>query len=260
MINIDCNFESRVLNSRTELKVILPQKIDYMNVTDDFEEFYRFENIKTLLLLHGAWDDGKSWINNTCLPRYADENNIAVILPSIGNNFYIKKRTGEDYFRLVTEEILGFARSMFPLSKRREDTFVGGNSMGGYGAMKMAFERPDLFSKAFSLSGALDIQESARLLKGIGLNMDSLFENVRKLNGTKEDLMAIMEETKMSGKEIPDIYQAVGEKDYMYKGNLKFKDRAKELGIKIKYEESTGEHDWKFWNEYIEKAILWCLK
>lgn len=260
MINFDCNFESRVLNARVNLKVILPQKIDYMFEIKDYNEYYNFKKFKTLLLLHGAWDDAESWITNTCVSRYADENNIALVLPSVGNSFYMKKHFGEDYFKFVTEEILGFVRNIFPLSDKREDTFVGGNSMGGYGAMKMAFERPDLFSKAFSLSGALDLQESARLLKAIGINMDNLFENVRKINGTQDDMLVMMEKAISEKIALPDLYQAVGVKDYMYKGNQKFKVKAEELEIPVLYEEGPGEHDWKFWNEYVEKAILWCLK
>lgn len=260
MINFDCNFESRVLNARVNLKVILPQKIDYLFETTDYNEFYKYDKFKTLLLLHGAWDDAQSWVTNTCVTRYADENNIALILPSVGNSFYMKQLSGEDYFKFVNEEILSFVRNIFPLSHKREDTFVGGNSMGGYGAMKMAFERPDLFSKAFSLSGALDLQESARLLKAIGISMDNLFKDVRKINGTPDDLSVIMEQAINKKYALPEIYQAVGVKDYMYRGNLKFKAKAEELNVPIVYEEGPGEHDWKFWNEYVEKAILWCLK
>ncbi len=260
MIKIESSFESRVLNTRVKLIVVLPNKIEYLQPIDSFKEYYKYDKLKTLLLLHGAWDNGESWIENTNISRYVDENNIALILPSVGNSFYKKKFLGEDFFEYITEEILGFAKNLFPLSDKKEDNFVGGVSMGGYGAFKIAFKRPDLFSKAFSLSGAMDLQNTARLLKTVGINLDNVFENVRKINDTEDDIYVILNKALEEGAKIPDLYQGIGYKDYMYEGNQKFRNEASKLGINLTYEEGPGDHDWKFWNEYVEKAILWCLK
>ena len=63
---------------------------------------------------------------------------------------------GKKYWTFVTEELPQLARSFFPLSEKREDNFVAGLSMGGYGALKWAFRKPHQFSAAASCSrGAL---------------------------------------------------------------------------------------------------------
>ena len=56
--------------------------------------------------------------------------------------------------------------SFFRLSRRREDTFVAGLSMGGYGALKWALRYPERFAAAASLSGAVDI--AARQQDSVG--------------------------------------------------------------------------------------------
>jgi putative tributyrin esterase len=75
-----------------------------------------------LYLLHGLSDDDTIWLRRTSIERY--------VAP------------------------LG---SFFRVSQRREDTFVAGLSMGGYGAIKLALRHPDRFAVAASLSGALDV-------------------------------------------------------------------------------------------------------
>ncbi len=68
--------------------------------------------------------------------RWAEEKNLAVIMPSGDNQFYIDKEDTEEYYgEYVGKELVEFTRKMFPLSEKKEDTFIAGLSMGGYGAL-----------------------------------------------------------------------------------------------------------------------------
>jgi S-formylglutathione hydrolase FrmB len=71
----------------------------------------------------------------------------------------------------VSEELPRYVQAVFPLSDWREDNFVAGSSMGGYGAFKLALNQPDRFAAAISLSGVLDIRDFARS-KGIDLTYE----------------------------------------------------------------------------------------
>lgn len=259
MINLSCDFDSRVLNTKASVKVYLPDTIDRLNEVNDFDKYYRFDRFKTLFLLHGAWDDALSWIENTSVTRYASKYKLALVLPSVGNSFYSDMFAGEEYFKFVTEELIGFTRNMFPIADTRENCFIGGNSMGGYGAFKIALKRPDLFAKAFSLSGALEIQSAARIVKTLGVKSQNIFENVRKLKGTEDDLQVLLRQAIQNNVNIPNFYQAIGFRDYMYKGNQEFLALTKELNFPITYVEDQGEHDWEFWDKYVERAIHWCV-
>ena len=45
----------------------------------------------------------------------------------------------------------------------------------------------------------------------------------------------------------------------MYKGNLKAGDHLKKLGFEMTLEESSGDHQWKYWDEKIQDVLRWWL-
>jgi putative tributyrin esterase len=55
-------------------------------------------------------------------------------------------------------EIYNYAHQVLPVSKKREDNFIAGHSMGGYGTIKFALTQSHLFSKAAPLSAVFDVQ------------------------------------------------------------------------------------------------------
>lgn len=57
---------------------------------------------------------------------------------------------------LLVKKFLNLSEISF-LSEKREDNFIAGHSMGGYGSFKIALLKPESFAAAASLSGALDI-------------------------------------------------------------------------------------------------------
>lgn len=57
-------------------------------------------------------------------------------MPACENKFYVdNERSHEYYSRFIGEELVDMTRRLFPLSHQREDTFIAGLSMGGYGAI-----------------------------------------------------------------------------------------------------------------------------
>ena len=65
---------------------------------------------------------------------------------------------GPAYATYLEEEWIPAVRSVFPcLSTRREDNFLAGASMGGFGAFRLAMNRPDLFCKAGAFAGSIEM-------------------------------------------------------------------------------------------------------
>ena len=52
---------------------------------------------------------------------------------------------------------------------------------------------------------------------------------------------------------------ACGTQDYLLRHNRKFYEFLVGEGVDVTYRESPGSHDWTFWNEYLEPAVLWML-
>jgi len=55
----------------------------------------------------------------------------------------------------------------------------------------------------------------------------------------------------------PKVYIACGTEDYLWRANWTFADFLKANGVDVTYGEGPGEHDWDFWNTYIQKVLDW---
>lgn len=256
MAFIECKFKSKYTGGETDIIVVLP----VANGKELFngKEIYDFEGkFKTLYLFHGLEDDQSSWIRYTNVEHYAKTKNIALVIPRVETSFYTDMLYGHKYFTFVSEELPRFVRSIFPLSDKREDNFVAGMSMGGYGALKLALSKPNEFSAVASFSGSPDMIHELENQQ-IETNADILFHDFGKpedARNSENDLLYILKNLKDSNKDIPKIYQFCGDRDFLYKNNQTFKKYAESLDVDIVYEECVGGHEWRLWDLWIKKFI-----
>ena len=95
-----------------------------------------------LYLLHGLSDDATAWTRYTSIERYAQAYGLAVVMPQVQRSFYCDQVHGGRFWTFMTQELPEVVQRFFHVSSRREDTFVAGLSMGGFGAMKWALHEP----------------------------------------------------------------------------------------------------------------------
>lgn len=255
MILSEVSFFSDVLVSYCTMNVLLPQR-KLATSQDDYHPPFR-----VLYLLHGYSDDHTAWQRWTSIERYAEDLNLAVIMPAVQNSFYTDMVHGGKFFTFVTEELPAVAHDLFPLSNDRSDTFVAGLSMGGYGAFKLALSRPDLYAATASLSGALDIHELIQTHKKNNNqsqldSMQDVFGDLEKVTGGPHDLFALAQKVSQSAAK-PRLFQCCGTEDFLYADNIRFRDFIRPLGFDYTYEESPGEHSWNYWDGMIQKVLAW---
>ena len=136
MAFLNVYFFSEVLGKQVQMNVILPQRSRGQIGLDSISE--KAETYPTLYLLHGMSDDHTIWERRTSIERYASEKGIAVVMPDGDLSWYTDMKHGQNYFTFMADELPAVCRDFFPkMSPRREDTFVAGLSMGGYGAFKL---------------------------------------------------------------------------------------------------------------------------
>lgn len=213
----------------------------------------------TLYLLHGLSDDHTIWMRRTSIERYASAAGLAVVMPAVGRSFYADMVHGYNYWRFVSIELPRLAEQFFPLSPRREDRFVAGLSMGGYGAFKLALSQPGLYAAAASLSGALDMANryDKELADDLKRDLQLCFGSPSRIRGSDCDLLTLAASLASGRRPRPRLYQWCGTDDFLYRQNITFRDHARAKGLALTYEEGPGGHEWSCWDRQIQRVVEW---
>ncbi len=264
MALMETHYYSCSLGSNITLNVFVPTPGSSEQITQiNHSDKYDYEGgLPVLYLLHGAYGDAFSWIRYSNIDRYAQDRGIVVVMASAENSFYQDLQSGRKYKTFFTEELPVFIQNVFPVSKKREKTFIAGFSMGGYGAWYLGLSRPDLYAKAASMSGALDIarlyEEQGKGTENNPFSWENCFGDPEKLSGSQYDLFTLYDQDVQKGC-VPKLYQAVGYDDFLYQANLHVRDVLQEKKADLVYKEDEGGHDWNFWDKYIQDILDWLL-
>ncbi|MEM7578026.1 MAG: alpha/beta hydrolase family protein [Planctomycetota bacterium] len=256
MALLTVNFFSESLGLNSQATVILPQttagQIGLKVKGSDGP-------LPVLYLLHGLSDDHTIWLRRTAIERYVAPLGMAVVMPNVHRSFYADMKHGGKYFTFVTEELPRLMRSFFPISDRREDTFVAGLSMGGYGAFRCALTHPDRYAAAASLSGALDrTLEADHPSPSIDAALQLAFGDMAEFSGSPHDLMHLASELVGRGEDRPALYQCCGTADFLYEQNLAFQAHAQTLGLELTCTWHADEsHQWSYWDRQIQDVLRW---
>ncbi len=253
MAFIVCKFYSDVLRKNCEMNIILPQKPKKTLANGD--HLY-----PVVYLLHGMGGDHTAWCHQTSIERYAEAYDAIIVMPNGDRSYYTNMVEGLDYWTMISEEIPEIVQNMFPASPRREDTFVAGLSMGGYGALKLALRCPDRYAAAVGLSAPADIHERLEVATGeLKQNYLKVFGNADNLIPNGNDLFDLAEKA-LKAPNPPRIMTICGTEDYLYGANIRFRDHMRKIKFpNYEYLEGPGAHHWDFWDYHIPGGLEFLL-
>jgi enterochelin esterase-like enzyme len=113
-----------------------------------------------LYLLHGNAGDAMDWVTQGDLQTAADtliaRHEIApvvIVMPQGGTDWYVDRK--EKMESAFFDDLLPEIERHFAVAEERGGRAIGGVSMGGFGALRYAMERPDAFCGALLLSPAI---------------------------------------------------------------------------------------------------------
>ncbi|QQO10116.1 alpha/beta hydrolase [Breznakiella homolactica] len=251
---------SEVLAMDTAVTVVLP------------DAFGSTTPAGTVYLLHGLHGSSGSWPDNTMLPVFVREYNAVFIMPEAGRSFYTDMKYGPKFFSYVSEELPEICARVFRISPEPENTAVMGASMGGYGALKFALSKPGRYGYCAAFSSAsLDLKETLAAMKDDPVKAaarihqgEELVRDFYSILGPDLEWNAADDITELalaaaSAPAKPKIFCACGTEDYLYKSNVRFWEKMKNLPFDFTCEEWSGRHDWYFFNDALKKALDWCF-
>ncbi|MDQ8198393.1 alpha/beta hydrolase family protein [Pelagicoccus enzymogenes] len=250
MALIHFDFFSETLRLSSSIKVAFSQRIKQQKGSD--------HRSPVLYLLHGLSDDHTTWTRRTSIERYAEAYDVTVVMPAVHRSFYRNTHAGHRYYDYVAHELPKICQRYFSISENRDDTFVAGLSMGGYGAFKLALSNPDRYAAAASLSGVLDIAALAGDREERLPDWPSIFGPEAVIQNSEDDLLHLASKLKAENRaDIPALYQCCGTEDYLYLANQSFLAHSRSIGLELDYEEGPGAHEWGYWDASIQRVLNW---
>ena len=228
-----------------------------------------------LVLLHGLTGNHAVWPMRTDLQSLADRHNLVIALPDGARSFWLDQAVGLEWGRWVGSELPSLLRSVLRVSAARSETFIGGLSMGGYGAVRAAFDYPRTFGGVISLSGTLDVAERAFRSRHLDLYEIGFgdLERPRRSADLVTRMASAAPAARTPNTPTPSVatpsptdhsvalplnvrfFAVCGTEDRLLKQNRRFRDIAEEIGLDLTYREGPGGHDYAFWNEWLPVGL-----
>lgn len=233
---IQMDFASAALNRFTTMEVFLPD----IPVPE--------EGFRSLYLLHGYHGNHSDMLRRMSLLRYAETNDIAIFMPDGDNAYYADfPERAEYYHQYIGEELINLTRRTFPLSSRREDTYLAGISMGGGGAIRLGLSYAATFGKVAGLSSYL-VENEAFDPVGHGTNAFKALDDVMMARQASMFSFGMFGSESTSLVALPEMYLTVGTEDILLESNRAFHQMLNAYEIPHIYREYPGAHTWDYWD------------
>ena len=211
----------------------------------------------TLYLLHGLSDDHTTWQRRSRIEWYVRDLPLIVVMADGARNFYTDNAEGPPYSHFFSHELPAFIERIFPARPDRAGRCIGGLSMGGYGAMRLALGYPDRYASATSHSGTLLAWRYDPAFTSLGPDEHRrIFGTFAE--GSSHDLISL---ARMAGhnKLLPRLQIDCGSDDFLLESNRDFINELRENCIPFEYAEYPGNHDWDYWDLHIQQAIAFHM-
>lgn len=265
MANMDITFRSQSLTRPTTFHMIWPNDVpSEMKARNP----HYSRPCKTLFLLHGYTAGYREWPSSSPIWELAMQYNFAVVCPDGGISFYLDgKGAGTAWCRYISEELPAYLKENFGLADGPRNTFVGGESMGGFGALHTALTKPETFGCAIALSSALIIHQVADMSPDSPPHAmadydyyTATFGDPARLVDSANNPETLVKRLLANGQPLPRLFMACGTEDFLIENNRAFRDFLLQAGVAVSYHEAPGVHNFAFWNQWIEPGIQWALE
>ena len=205
-------------------------------------------------LLHGYSGNHLDWINKAKgFEKAADQYGIIIVCPDGGfGSWYFDSPVDptSKYETFISDELIKSVDSKYKTIKNRKGRAITGLSMGGHGALYLAFRHQDVYGAAGSMSGGVDIRpfpnnwEIAKRL-GIYAEQPERWEKntvINMLNLLSPDSLAIIIDC--------------GSEDFFYKVNENLHQQLLYRNIPHDFITRPGGHTWPYWTNAIKFQML----
>jgi putative tributyrin esterase len=160
---VECNsIPSKILARSVPYCIVLPARFD-ADKAQTFPVLYFFHGLgdnEQFLVHSGAWNLVED------MREKGELKDFLIATPDARATFYINARDGKEHYEdFLLQEFFPYIEKHYRVATGRANRAISGISMGGYGALYLAFRHPQLFSSVSAHSPAL-IEKLPNFLAG----------------------------------------------------------------------------------------------
>lgn len=221
---------------------------------DDYSADKKFA---TVYLLHGYSGNYADWIKNdpdkTTIQQLCDKYDVLIVCAD-GNfsSWYFDSPVDPawKYETYVSSELVNYVDTHYSTIKDRKARAITGLSMGGHGALFLAFRHQDVFGACGSMSGGVDLRP-----------FPDNWDIAKRLGTYKEqpDRWAAYSVINLVGLLKPNglaITFDCGNSDFFYEVNKNLHDKLLAAKIPHDFTVRPGGHSWEYWGNSINYQML----
>ena len=227
-------------------------------------EYYVTYNQKArfpvLYLLHGAYGCYSDWSKKADLHRLANEYNVIIVCPDGQDSWYFDSPIDPtmQFETYVSKELVEYIDSHYRTIPNRYMRAITGLSMGGHGALFLAFRHPDVFWSCGSMSGNMDISpypDKWHIKDRLGEQADN------PQRWRDHSVCNLVEQVKNCPlKPAQNIIIDDGLNDIFINNNIALHDKLVEAGIDHDFTVRPGRHSWDYWVNSLDYHMLFFHK
>lgn len=193
-----------------------------------------------LYLLHGGNQNHTAWLHYSRLLHYARDLPFIIILPDGAQSRWANGGSPfTAYEDFLVDELAAHVRHVFPATSGK--WAIGGNSMGGFGAVRLGLKYSERFFSIWSHSG--------------GFPTATTLAPHWYWSGSAEDLDCYALIEKVDPQTIALLTFDCGIDDHLLEANRAFHRFLVERHIPHTYNEHPGGHTWEYWDAHIQEAL-----
>ena len=207
------------------------------------------DKLPVVYLLHGASGNYLSWISKTPgLAKFSDFKNILIVCPDGGYNSWYFDSPIDSKYRYetyITHELVNYIDNNYNTRRNRQNRAISGLSMGGHGALYLAFRNSEVFGSAGSISGGLDIRpfyKNWNIAERLG-DIDKYPQNWE--NNTVTNYADSLYKIELN------LIIDCGKDDFFINVNNEFHKKLVDRKIDHYYEVKEGRHNWKYFRKSV---------
>jgi enterochelin esterase-like enzyme len=207
------------------------------------------------ILLHGAAGSAWSWplrggahLTAARLVEAEEIAPMALVMPSDGlwggGSGYVP-HPDANYERWIVEEVPAVAALADDRIDAAAPVFIGGLSMGGFGALRLGAKYPDRFR---GISAHSAVTTVARLAEATGDRLESI-PSFGQPDGTALHWLEV------NAARLPPLRFDCGTDDHLLPGNRALHAALESRDVDHTYEEFAGGHDWVYWRLHLADTL-----